>query len=33
MNEEITSEEKLMSLLSHLSILIPNIGVIAPIVI
>ncbi|NQT67699.1 MAG: DUF4870 domain-containing protein [Actinobacteria bacterium] len=33
MNEEITSEEKLMSLLSHLSILIPNIGVIAPMVI
>jgi len=33
MNEEITSDEKLMSLLSHLSILIPNIGVIAPIVI
>ena len=33
MNEEITSDEKLMSLLSHLSILIPNIGVIAPIII
>ncbi|MBE3115041.1 MAG: DUF4870 domain-containing protein [Actinobacteria bacterium] len=33
MDEEITSDEKFMSLLSHLSILIPNIGVIAPIVI
>lgn len=33
MNEKIKSEEKLMSLLSHLSIIIPNIGVIAPIII
>jgi len=33
MNEKISSDEKLMSLLSHLSIIIPNIGVIAPIII
>ncbi len=33
MNKKINSEEKLMSLLSHLSIIIPNIGVIAPIII
>jgi len=33
MNEKINSDDKLMSLLSHLSILIPNIGIIAPIVI
>jgi len=33
MNEKISLEEKLMSLLSHLSIIIPNIGVIAPIII
>ena len=33
MNKKISSDEKLMSLLSHLSIIIPNIGVIAPIII
>jgi uncharacterized Tic20 family protein len=33
MNEKLSSDEKLMSLLSHLSIIIPNIGVIAPIII
>ena len=33
MNEKINSNNKLMSMLSHLSILIPNIGVIAPLVI
>jgi uncharacterized Tic20 family protein len=33
MNKKINSEERLMSLLSHLSIIIPNIGVIAPIII
>lgn len=33
MSEKIKSDEKLMSLLSHLSIIIPNIGVIAPIII
>ena len=33
MKEKISSEEKLMSLLSHLSIIIQNIGVIAPIII
>jgi len=33
MNEKISTEEKLMSLLSHLSILIPNIGILAPIII
>ena len=33
MKEELKSDEKLMSLLSHLAILIPNIGILAPIVI
>jgi uncharacterized Tic20 family protein len=33
MNKKISSDEKLMSLLSHLSIIIPNIGVIAPVII
>lgn len=33
MVEKLESDEKLMSLLSHLSIVIPNIGIIAPIVI
>ena len=33
MNEKISSDEKLMSLLAHLSIIIPNIGIIAPIII
>ncbi|MBC8389842.1 MAG: DUF4870 domain-containing protein [Actinobacteria bacterium] len=33
MEEKISMEEKLMSLLSHLSILIPNIGILAPIII
>ncbi|TET49326.1 MAG: DUF4870 domain-containing protein [Actinomycetota bacterium] len=33
MVEKLKSDEKLMSLLSHLSIVIPNIGIIAPIVI
>jgi uncharacterized Tic20 family protein len=33
MDGKISSDEKLMSLLSHLSIIIPNIGVIAPIII
>ena len=33
MSEKITSDEKLMALLSHISIIIPNIGVIAPIII
>ena len=33
MNEKIKSDDKLMSMLSHLAILIPNIGIIAPIVI
>jgi len=30
---EISKEEKLMALLSHLSIFIPNIGILAPIII
>ena len=33
MKEKLKSDEKLMSLLSHLAILIPNIGILAPIVI
>ena len=33
MNEKIKSDDKLMSILSHLAILIPNIGILAPIVI
>ena len=33
MNEKISSEGKLMSLLAHLSIVIPNIGIIAPVII
>ena len=33
MNEKISKEEKIMALLSHLSIFIPNIGVLAPIII
>lgn len=33
MNDKISKEEKLMALLSHLSIFIPNIGILAPIVI
>jgi uncharacterized Tic20 family protein len=33
MKEDIKSDEKLMSLISHLAVVIPNIGVIAPIVI
>ncbi len=33
MEEEIQTEKKLMSLLSHLSILIPNVGVLAPVII
>ena len=33
MNEKINSDNKLMSLISHLAIIIPNIGIIAPIVI
>ncbi|MGM0368762.1 MAG: DUF4870 domain-containing protein, partial [Actinomycetota bacterium] len=33
MEEEMQTEEKLMSLLSHLSILIPNIGVLMPVII
>ncbi len=33
MVEKLKSDEKLMSLLSHLAIVIPNIGIIAPIVI
>lgn len=33
MKEKIKSDEKLMSILSHLAILIPNIGILAPIVI
>ena len=33
MNEKIKSDDKLMSMLSHLAILIPNIGILAPIVI
>jgi uncharacterized protein len=33
MNDKISKEEKLMALLSHLSIFIPNIGVLAPIII
>jgi len=32
-DEKISIEEKLMALLSHLSILIPNIGILAPIII
>ena len=33
MNEKLNSDHKLMSMLSHLAILIPNIGMIAPIVV
>ncbi len=33
MDDKINPEEKLMSLICHLSILIPNIGIIAPIII
>ena len=33
MKEKLAAEEKLMSLFSHLSILIPNIGIMAPIII
>jgi uncharacterized Tic20 family protein len=33
MNEKMKSDDKLMSMLSHLAILIPNIGILAPIVI
>jgi uncharacterized Tic20 family protein len=33
MKEKLSTEEKLMSLLSHISILIPNIGIMAPIMI
>jgi len=33
MNENINSDDKLMSLIAHLVIIIPNIGLIAPIVI
>lgn len=33
MEEKISTEDKLMALLSHLSILIPNIGILAPIII
>lgn len=33
MNKKINSEEKLMSMLSHLAIIIPNVGIIAPIII
>ena len=33
MELEISKEEKLMALLSHLSIFIPNIGILAPIII
>ena len=33
MDVEISKEEKLMALLSHLSIFIPNIGILAPIII
>jgi len=33
MSEKINSDDRLMSMLSHLSVLIPNIGIIAPIVI
>ncbi len=33
MDDKINSEEKLMSLICHLSIVIPNIGIIAPIII
>ena len=33
MKEKLTIEEKLMSVLSHISIVIPNIGILAPIII
>ena len=33
MEEKISMEDKIMALLSHLSILIPNIGILAPIII
>ena len=33
MNEKISKEEKLMALLSHMSIFIPNVGILAPIII
>ena len=33
MDEKISKDERLMSLLSHISILIPNIGILAPIII
>ena len=33
MNDKISKEEKLMALLSHLSMFIPNIGILAPIII
>jgi len=33
MNKNLTHEEKLMALISHLSVIIPNIGIIVPIII